>query len=189
MIVSDYDVAKAAIDAMYIAHLIGKVGPKGYIHGWIKVGAGQSDEAGMDGKKVDGMTPVGGMASGTYDHKSGTVTDEAGHKASVTHIPAGQADYSHLPPDLQAGIRQYDERVSSGVISFPQDSHVPVGPGIPVASRSGEVGGALGQFLTTRLPAQRSAYADLMKSTMSSSYEIAKAMIDDGYAARLAGII
>lgn len=116
------------------------------------------------------MTPQGGTASGTYDHKSGTVTDDSGRKSSVSHVrPEGSLDYSHLPADLRAGIAQYDQRVSSGEISFPHDSHEPVGPGIPMASSGGGIGSALGQQLTQRL----------------KMYEEAKVLIDARYAASL----
>lgn len=179
MFATSYDEAKASIDAGYVYHLlesVEKVGPHGYIHGWIKVGAG--DDKALDGKKVDAMTPQGGTASGTYDHKSGTVTDDSGRKSSVSHVrPEGSGNSTDLEGHLrdQHGWSDDEFMTSGSDAAFEEDhnhEHGPLAtrkPSHTHSSSGGGIGGALGQQFTQRL----------------KMYEEAKVLIDARYAASL----
>jgi hypothetical protein len=70
--------------------LITKVGPEGFVHGWIKVGDAGSMKA--HGSRVSGKTGKGTeTVTGTYNAKSHQVTDDSGAKHTVTHIHGGSA--------------------------------------------------------------------------------------------------
>ena len=76
-----------------------KVGPEGYVHGWIKVGQG---DVALHNRKAEGLTTEGNKVRGTYDAPSHSVIDKAGSRHTVSHVR------DQASSDLE---RQQNERV------------------------------------------------------------------------------
>ena len=62
------------------------VGPKGYVHGWIKVGPGTAK---FHGKTVVGADRHFREVHGVYDHRSGTVIDTKRGEVPVHYVSGG----------------------------------------------------------------------------------------------------
>ena len=102
-----------------------KVGPHGYIHGWIYVGTGP--DAHLHGKTVTGTTPDGRKITGTYDNKKKTVTSIMGREYPVSTVEP------HAQDDWRKAISAYDQMVREGKITFdpgPFDAHYPSEAGV-----------------------------------------------------------
>lgn len=110
--------------------MIELVGPHGYVHGWIKVGAGQAtnnDAAkyhGADGMRGD-LGGGKGVVVGTYNHRAHTITDRRGasHKVIAVDPTAHDAGFnssvsrSHLPPDVKQALTGYGREYRAGAVT------------------------------------------------------------------------